>query len=122
VYGNRPVGAYNRLDILKTADAHIFSALCASSKVGRRDYAVRKPTVTIDAVAYTGDLRLCHRYDTLVYRSLSGELSWGTNTESLSDYTDDDAYMTLDLRGLDIAYGQVYKISGEPVEFAAEIP
>jgi len=30
--------------------------------------------------------------------------------------------MTLDLRGLDLAYGQVYKISGEPVEFAAEIP
>ena len=121
-YGHRPLGVYNRLDILKTADSHIFSALCTSSKVGRRDYAVRKPTVTIDAVTYTGDLRLVRRYDTLVYRTLSGEVSWGTSTESLSDYTDDDAYMTLDLRGLDLAYGQVYKISGEPVEFAAEIP
>ena len=122
VYGSRPLGVYNRLDILKAADAHIFSALCASSKVGRRDYAVRKPTVTIDAVAYTGDLRLVRRYDTLVYRTLSGEVSWGTSTESLSDYTDDDAYMTLDLRGLDLAYGQVYKISGDPVDFAEEIP
>ena len=109
-------------DQFRTADRHIFSALCTSSKVGRRDYAVRKPTVTIDAVTYTGDLRLVRRYDTLVYRTLSGEVSWGTSTESLSDYTADDAYMTLDLRGLDLAYGQVYKISGEPVEFAAEIP
>jgi len=122
VRGSGPLGDKTLLSLLGTADRHIFSALCTSSKVGRRDYAVRKPTVTIDAVAYTGDLRLVRRYDTLVYRTLSGEVSWGTSTESLSDYTADDAYMTLDLRGLDLAYGQVYKITGEPVEFAAEIP
>ena len=121
VYGNT-AGQLTRLRLFHDNAKMIFSALCTSAKVGRRDYAVRKPSVTIDSVTYKGDLRIVHRYDTLVYRSLSGEMSWGTNTESLSDYTADDAYMTLDLRSLDLAYGQVYKISGEPVEFAAEIP
>lgn len=103
-------------------DKHIFSALCTSAKVGRRDYAVRAPTVALNSTTYTGDLRIVHRYDTLVYRTLDGELVWDDNNESLDDYTSDDAYQVLDLRGLDLQYGQVYKIVGVPVVYAAEIP
>jgi len=106
---------------LSTNDRHIFSALCASAKVGRRDYAMRKPSVTIDAVTYSGDVRIVHRYDTLVYRTSDGEMTWDDNTQALDDYGDAD-YQTLDLRGLDLAYGQVYKVTGTPVDYAAEIP
>jgi len=108
------------VSLLSDNDRVIFSALCASAKVGRRDYAVRTPTVTIDAVEYTGDLRIVHRYDTLIHRSTDGEMTWDENTQSLDDYDDDNAYQTLDMRGLDIAYGQVYKVTG--AAYAAEIP
>jgi hypothetical protein len=104
-----------------TNDRHVFSALCQNASIGRRDYAVRTPSVTLSSVDYAGDLRLCHRYDTLVYRTTDGEMAWGSNTESLDDYGD-DGYQTMDLTGLDLAYGQVYKIEGSPVDYAAEIP
>ena len=107
---------------LATNDKHIFSALCANAKVGRRDYAVRTPSVALNSTSYAGDLRIVHRYDRLVYRTTDGEMTWGTNTESLDDSDSDNAYQTLDLTGLDLAYGQVYKITGGPVHYAAEIP
>ena len=94
--------------------------LCQSAAIGRRDYAVRTPSVTIDNVDWRGDLRLCHRYDTLVYRTVGGEMTWGTNSESLDDWDSDNAYQTLDLTGLDLPYGQVYKITA--AAYAAEIP
>ena len=82
---------------------------------------MRSPKVTLSSVDYDGDLRIVHRYDTLVYRTTDGELSWGDETEGLDDYGS-TGYQTLDLRGLDLAYGQVYKITGAPVDYAAEIP
>jgi hypothetical protein len=108
--------------LLRENDRHIFSALCTSAKVGRRDYAVRVPSVALNSTSYGGDLRLVHRYDTLIYRTLDGELTWGAETEGLDDYTGTAAYQTLDLRGLDLSYGQIYKVTGDPVHYAAEIP
>ena len=112
-------GEGTALELLKIRDRHIFSALCTSAKIGRRDYAVRTPSTLIDNVTYTGDLRLVHRYNTLIYRTTGGEMTWGTNTESLDDYGD-DGYQVLDLTGLDLAYGQVYKVTA--AAYAAEIP
>jgi len=107
------------VSLLSDNDRVIFSALCTSAKVGRRDYAVRSPSVALNSTTYSGDLRIVHRYDTLVYRTTDGEMTWDTETQSLDDYGD-DGYQTLDLRGLDLMYGQVYKITG--ADYAAEIP
>ena len=115
VYGSMPI-ATDRVALLRECDRHIFSALCHSAAIGRRDYAVRRPVFG----SFSGDFRICHRYDTLLYRTTSAEMTWGDNTEHLDDYGD-DGYETLDLRGLDLAYGQVYKISGG-LQYAAEIP
>lgn len=109
------------ISLLSDNDRHIFSALCASAKIGRRDYAVRSPSVWMGGVNYTGELRIVHRYDTLVYRTSGSTMNWGGTSQSLDDYGD-DGYETLDLRGLDMAYGQTYAIRGGTVDYAAEIP
>ena len=109
------------VSLLSDNDRHIFAALCASAKIGRRDYAVRTPTVTEGGLTYTGDLHIIHRYDTLIHRTSGADMTWGTDTGSLDDYGD-DAYKAQDLRGLDLTYGQVYTISGDEVDYAAEIP